>query len=120
MVLYAVHNGAHSVPGGPELGSRWLTAKYVGSTNRDIDAPDEIWHFFGRHRRSFVRRELFLFGNELLGLVIESGRGQTEQRAASASANWHKGHEHSQEFVFVDFLDTDGVRRKNGPALPAR
>ncbi len=51
VVLYTVHNGAHTVPGGPELGSRWLTAKYVGSTNRDIDAPDEIWRFFSRHRR---------------------------------------------------------------------
>jgi polyhydroxybutyrate depolymerase len=50
VILYAIHGGAHTVPGGPELGSRWLTARYVGYTNQDVDAPDEIWAFFRRHR----------------------------------------------------------------------
>jgi polyhydroxybutyrate depolymerase len=50
VVLVTVHGGAHTLPGGPELGSRWLTAEYVGYTNRDIDAADEIWRFFDRHR----------------------------------------------------------------------
>jgi polyhydroxybutyrate depolymerase len=51
VVLFTVHDGAHSFPGGPELGSRWLTGRYVGYTNRDIEAADEIWRFFEPHRR---------------------------------------------------------------------
>jgi polyhydroxybutyrate depolymerase len=51
VVLYAIHGGGHSIPGGPELGARWLTARFVGYTNRDIRGADHIWNFLKRHRR---------------------------------------------------------------------
>ncbi len=44
VVLYTVHGGGHSWPGGGPL-PEWL----VGSTTRSIDATNELWAFFREH-----------------------------------------------------------------------
>lgn len=45
VLLYRVEGGGHTWPGGFQyLGERW-----IGRTNRDLDATDVIWSFFQRH-----------------------------------------------------------------------
>ncbi len=44
VVLYTVHGGGHSWPGGGPL-PEWL----VGSTGHGIDATKELWAFFREH-----------------------------------------------------------------------
>jgi len=46
VVLYSIVGGGHSIPGG----YRGAPAFLLGATNQDIDATEEIWAFFGRHR----------------------------------------------------------------------
>ncbi len=50
VVLDSIHGGAHAIPGSSELGARWLTARFVGYTNRHIQGPDHIWNFLKRYR----------------------------------------------------------------------
>lgn len=51
VVLFAIRGGGHSIPGGIELGSPWLSAPLVGSTNQDVNGADEVWAFVSRHPR---------------------------------------------------------------------
>lgn len=44
VVLYTIHGGGHTWPGGQEL-PEWL----AGKTSRSIDATAEMWDFFSRH-----------------------------------------------------------------------
>ena len=46
VVLYSIIGGGHSIPGGYRGAPNFL----LGVTNRDIDATEEIWTFFERHR----------------------------------------------------------------------
>jgi polyhydroxybutyrate depolymerase len=46
VVLYSIIGGGHSLPGG----YRGVPDFILGVTNRDIDATEEIWTFFKRHR----------------------------------------------------------------------
>lgn len=46
VVLYSIVGGGHSIPGGYRGAPDFL----LGVTNRDIDAAEEIWAFFERHR----------------------------------------------------------------------
>jgi polyhydroxybutyrate depolymerase len=46
VVLYSIMGGGHSIPGGYRGAPDFL----LGVTNRDIDATEEIWAFFERHR----------------------------------------------------------------------
>lgn len=48
VLVYAIEGGGHAVPGA--AASR-LAEFFLGPTNRDIVAMDEIWHFFAAHRR---------------------------------------------------------------------
>jgi len=50
VVLYRINGGGHAVPGPDPL--PWWYRLIVGPKNHDISAPDEIWAFFDRHRRS--------------------------------------------------------------------
>jgi polyhydroxybutyrate depolymerase len=50
VVLYVVHGGGHSIPGGRGLRFPSVTGPLVGFVNQDIRAPEEIWTFFQRHR----------------------------------------------------------------------
>jgi len=50
VVLYRIDGGGHAVPGPDPL--PWWYRLIVGPKNHDISAPDEIWAFFDRHRRS--------------------------------------------------------------------
>lgn len=43
VVLYAIHGGGHTWPGGKDLG--W----YFGRTTRNISADELMWEFFQRH-----------------------------------------------------------------------
>lgn len=43
VVLYTIHGGGHTWPGGKEL------AWYTGRTSRNISANDVMWEFFVRH-----------------------------------------------------------------------
>jgi polyhydroxybutyrate depolymerase len=52
VVLYTVHGGGHSWPGGGPL-PEWL----VGPTSRSIDATSQMWAFFREHRLVRERRE---------------------------------------------------------------
>lgn len=45
VVLYSIVVGGHSIPGGYRDAPDFL----LGTTNRDIDATEEIWTFFERH-----------------------------------------------------------------------
>lgn len=45
VILYTIENGGHTWPGGDQ----YLGEMIIGKTNRDIDASDLIWEFFGRH-----------------------------------------------------------------------
>ena len=49
VVLYTVHGGGHSWPGGGPL-PEWL----VGATSHSIDATSQMWAFF-RDRRLHTR-----------------------------------------------------------------
>jgi polyhydroxybutyrate depolymerase len=44
-VLYRVEGGGHTWPGGKQYTSPVL----VGTTNRDINATEQIWAFFAAH-----------------------------------------------------------------------
>jgi polyhydroxybutyrate depolymerase len=44
VVLYTVHGGGHTWPGGEPL-AEW----FIGSTSRSIDATREMWAFFRAH-----------------------------------------------------------------------
>ena len=46
--LWRVQGGGHTWPGGWQ----YLSEKYVGTTNRDIDAREELWRFFQAHPRA--------------------------------------------------------------------
>jgi polyhydroxybutyrate depolymerase len=46
VVLYSIVGGGHAIPGG----YRDAPGLLLGATNRDIDATEEIWSFFRRHR----------------------------------------------------------------------
>jgi polyhydroxybutyrate depolymerase len=50
VILYTIHGGGHSWPGGGSL-PRWL----VGETTLDIDATATMWEFFMRHPMPAVR-----------------------------------------------------------------
>ena len=47
VTLYAVVNGGHTWPGGPQ----YLPESTIGKTSRDIDANAIIWRFFAMHPR---------------------------------------------------------------------
>ncbi len=49
VVLYRIDGGGHAPPG-PDPLPFWYRL-IVGPKNHDINAPDEIWTFFRRHRR---------------------------------------------------------------------
>lgn len=49
VVRMDVVGGGHTWPGSSRRG--WLRKRFLGPTNRDIDAAEEIWSFFQRHRR---------------------------------------------------------------------
>jgi polyhydroxybutyrate depolymerase len=46
VVLYSIVGGGHTIPGGYRGAPDFL----LGATNQDIDAAEEIWDFFRRHR----------------------------------------------------------------------
>lgn len=48
VVLYRIDGGGHAVPG-PDSSTASLRA--AARKNRDIDAAEEIWRFFGKHAR---------------------------------------------------------------------
>jgi polyhydroxybutyrate depolymerase len=52
VVLYTIHGGGHSWPGGGPL-PEWL----AGSTSRSIDATSQMWTFFREHRLPGKRQE---------------------------------------------------------------
>ena len=45
IVLYTIHGGGHTWPGGKPLPEWW-----VGSTSRGVDATGQMWAFFREHR----------------------------------------------------------------------
>ena len=45
--LWRVQGGGHTWPGGWQ----YLNEKFIGTTNRDVDAREEIWKFFAAHPR---------------------------------------------------------------------
>lgn len=47
VILYEVHGGGHTWPGGTQYLPVWL----IGKTSRDIDANEVIWLFFKKHSR---------------------------------------------------------------------
>lgn len=47
VVLYTVHEGGHTWPGGPQYLGKWL----IGKRNGDMNAFEVAWDFFSRHRR---------------------------------------------------------------------
>ncbi len=49
VLLYAVHGGGHTIPGGVALGSPRLFGRFFGVANRDAHGIDLIWSFFQRH-----------------------------------------------------------------------
>jgi polyhydroxybutyrate depolymerase len=46
--LWKILGGGHTWPGGWQ----YLNEKFIGTTNRDIDAREEIWRFFAAHSRA--------------------------------------------------------------------
>lgn len=50
VVLYRIDGGGHAVPG-PDSLPLWYRL-IAGRKNHDISAPDEIWAFFERHKRT--------------------------------------------------------------------
>lgn len=42
LVLYKIEGGGHTWPGGKQYLGKWL----IGNTSNEINACDEIWHFF--------------------------------------------------------------------------
>jgi polyhydroxybutyrate depolymerase len=47
VILYTVHGGGHTWPGGFQYLPAWI----IGKTSRDIDANKVIWSFFKKHYR---------------------------------------------------------------------
>lgn len=45
--LWKIQGGGHTWPGGWQ----YMNEKFIGTTNRDIDAREEIWRFFAAHSR---------------------------------------------------------------------
>ncbi len=45
--FYRIKGGGHTWPGGWQ----YMNEKWIGTTNRDIDAREEIWRFFATHPR---------------------------------------------------------------------
>ncbi len=45
VILFAVDGGGHTWPGGPQ----YLPERFIGKTNRTLDASEAIWEFFRRH-----------------------------------------------------------------------
>ena len=50
--LWRIEGGGHTWPGGWQ----YLNETFIGSTNRDIDAREEIWRFFAAHSRTSAAR----------------------------------------------------------------
>lgn len=52
VMLYRVNGGGHRLPGhAPDARMNRLVERLLGLQNRDIDAAEEVWAFFARHRR---------------------------------------------------------------------
>ena len=45
VVLYAVENGGHTWPSGPQYVGKWI----IGNCNRDAETVEIVWNFFKRH-----------------------------------------------------------------------
>jgi polyhydroxybutyrate depolymerase len=48
VALYKIRGGGHTWPGGWQ----YLNERWIGTTNRDIDARRAIWRFFTTHPRT--------------------------------------------------------------------
>jgi polyhydroxybutyrate depolymerase len=46
VTLFTVEGGGHTWPGG----KKYLPERFIGKTSQDLDASQEIWTFFSRHR----------------------------------------------------------------------
>ena len=52
VMLYRVNGGGHRMPGhAADARMERLVERLLGPQNRDIDAAEEVWAFFARHRR---------------------------------------------------------------------